>query len=147
MQRFWLSIILFASLTNCTEKPPDVPVCENLPQRLSKDSKTDHLMLVPSPTCMKEIGEVECGHCTFIVSGKEIYVGEEKEHLFNDKPWSQLKLESIYVPAKESYAKIAAYMINSCKRANCSAEVTKFKVKIDGLKSAVRSSGLEEDSP
>lgn len=140
MQRLWLSIILCVFLTNCVEKPPDVPVCEDLPQRMSKDTMTGHLLLSPSPTCMKQINEPECGHCTFIVSGKEIYVGEDKNHRFNGKPWSQLKLESIYVPAVESYSKIATYMINACKRAGCSDEVTKFKVKLDSLQSAKQGS-------
>lgn len=82
---------------------------------------------------MKEIGEVECGHCTYIISGKEIYVGEnEKTHL-NKKPWSKIKAAAIYVPAVESYAPLSTYIINSCKKMNCSDDVTRFKIKLDSL--------------
>lgn len=96
---------------------------------------TGHLLLSPSPTCKKEIGEVECGRCTYIVSGKVFFVGEAVKTHFNGKPWSQLRKESILVPAKESYAPLATYMINSCKALNCSDDVTRFKVKIDDVNS------------
>lgn len=87
---------------------------------------------------MKEIGEVECGHCTYIVSGKEIFVGENQKTFLNGKPWSQLKIESILVPAQESYAPLSSYIINSCKKMNCSDDVTRFKIKVDTLNSAVK---------
>jgi hypothetical protein len=131
--KFLLSIILSLSLTNCTPKPPDVPVCEHLKQRLTTDPVTGHLILKASPVCMKEIGEVECGHCTYIVSGKEIYIGENEKFHLNKKPWSQLREESILMPAEESYAPVATYIINSCKKMNCSDDVTRFKVKLDSL--------------
>lgn len=137
MRNAWslsFSTVLFASLTSCTPKPPDVPVCKHLAQRLATDPVSGHLLLRPSPTCKREIGEVECGRCTFIVSGKTFFVGEAVKTHFNGKPWSQLRRESILVPAVESYAPITAYMINSCKSLNCSDDVTKFKVKIDEVK-------------
>ncbi len=68
------------------------------------------------------------------MSQKEVYVGEQKTHLFNGKPWSQLKTESIYLPAKESYAPLVTYIINQCKQNNCSDQVDKFKVRLDELK-------------
>lgn len=80
---------------------------------------------------MEKINEPECGHCTRIVSGIEFYVGEKK--LFNEKPWSQLKMESVYVPSKESYAPLAAYMINACKKMRCQDEVTRFRTKLDPI--------------
>jgi len=88
----------------------------------------------PSPACQKAINEPECGHCTYIVSGKEIYVGEAKTTFLNNKPWSALKAESVYVPAVESYAPLITYIINACKKMNCSDAVDRFKVKIDTLK-------------
>jgi hypothetical protein len=130
MRRLLLITILLAG---CTPKPPDVYVFEHLSQRLSTNPANGHLILTPSPTCMKKIQEVECGHGVSIVSGAEIFVGEAPKYHFRKKPWSQLKRESVYVPAEESYAPLAAYIINSCKKMNCSEDVTRFKVKLDSL--------------
>lgn len=80
---------------------------------------------------MEMIGEFECGHGVYIMSGKEIYVGENKEHWFNGKPWSQLRRESIMLPAQESYAPLSTYIINSCAKANCNDQVDQFKVRFD----------------
>lgn len=135
--RLMLLILLFASLYNsCSPKPPDVPVCEQLSQRLVKDV-TGHMILKPSPTCIEKINEAECGHCTFIISGKEIFVGERESTFFNGKSWATLKAQSILVPAKESYAPIAAYMINACKKMNCNEDVNRFRVKIGTLSGAL----------
>lgn len=82
---------------------------------------------------MEKIGEFECGHGVYIMSQREIWVGEKKEHFYNGKPWSQLKRESIFVPAVESYAPLTTYLIDSCKKMDCSEEVDRFKVKIDEL--------------
>ncbi len=81
---------------------------------------------------MAAIKEVECGHGVSIVKGREIYVGEKT--LFSGKPWSQLKKESVYVPAVESYSPLATYIINTCKKDNCNDDLTRYKVKIDSLK-------------
>lgn len=83
---------------------------------------------------MRMIGESQCGHCTYIISGKEIFVGEAPAAQLDGKPWSQLRGESLLIPSKESYAPIAAYMINACKVRNCSAEIDKFKVRLAPLK-------------
>ena len=126
-------LMLTVFLAACSVQPPDVPVFENMQQRLSVDPKTGHLILSPSPTCMAQIKEVECGHGVYVVSGKQIFVGENKANWFNNKPWSQLKAESVYVPAQESYAPIATYIINSCKKMNCEDSVTGFKVRLGSL--------------
>lgn len=131
--KWLLFAISCASLIDCTPRPPDVPACEHMSQRLVTNPENDHLMLEPSPTCMKQIQESECGHCVFIVSGKEIFIGEKEEHKYKGKPWSLLKQQSIYLPAEESYAPLAAYVINSCKKMGCSADVTRFKIKLDSL--------------
>lgn len=68
------------------------------------------------------------------MSGKIIFVGEDEKNHFNGKPWSQLQSQSILVPAEESYAPLSTYIINSCKAANCSDDITRFKVKIDAVK-------------
>lgn len=134
----WLPFVCLSWLalnSGCAPKPPDVPACESLTQRLSTDPKNGHLILTASPTCMKAIGEPECGHCVYIVSGKEIFVGEKSAFHLNEKPWSQLKQESVLLPAQESYAPLAAYTINACKKMNCSDDAGKFKIKLDTLNS------------
>lgn len=82
---------------------------------------------------MKEIGEPECGHCVWIVSKKEAFVGEGVKHLLANKGWAQIMRESVYVPAKESYAPLAQYIINSCEQAGCNSQVDRFKVKLPVL--------------
>jgi hypothetical protein len=82
---------------------------------------------------MEQIKERECGACTYTVTQRKKYIGEKKENWFNGKPWSQLRKESILVPAEESYAPMVAHIINSCKARGCDKEITKFKVKIDSM--------------
>ncbi len=129
----WLLLCSLPLWLSCATSPPDVPVFENLSQHLGTDPKTGHMILKPSPVCLKEIGEFECGHGVYIVSKREIFVGEKAPHLFGKKPWSQVKRESIYVPAAESYAPMTTWIINSCEKLNCSDQVTRFKVKVDSL--------------
>jgi len=124
---------LFALLLSCAPQPPDVPVCEALAQHLAQDLGSGHLVLKPSPACVAAINEPECGHCTYIVSGHQVYVGEAQASWLNGKPWSAIKAESVYVPSVESYAPLATYIINACKQMNCSDAVTKFKVKVDSV--------------
>lgn len=129
-----LSVILFSlQISACTPKPPDVPACEHMAQHLSTDPVTGHLILSASPTCMKELNEPECGHCVWIMSGKEAYIGENDGHWLNGKPWSKIRQQSVYLPAKESYAPLATYIINSCNKMGCSSDVDKFKIKLDSL--------------
>ena len=113
--------------------PPDVPIFEKYSQRVSTDLITGHVLMKPSPLCMEKISEPECGHGKFIMSGKEIYVGEKPEHFYNGKPFSQLDRESMKCPAKECYAPLTAFIINTCEKFNCSEDVQKFKIKLDGL--------------
>jgi hypothetical protein len=132
-QPFAILLGLLISVSACTPKPPDVPACEHMAQRLSTDPLTGHLLLSPSPTCLKQIGEPECGHCVFIVSGKELFLGESVGHLLKGKPWSKVRQQAVYLPAVESYAPLATYVINSCKKMGCSDDVDKFKIKLDSL--------------
>lgn len=131
--RWLLLVISFASLISCTPKPPDVPTCEHLPQHLGTDPITGHMVLKPSPDCMAQIGEPECGHCVTIMTGAVSFIGENAPHLLNGKKWSEVRTSAIYLPAKESYEPLAKYIIDSCKVMNCSAEVTKFKVRVSAL--------------
>lgn len=128
-----LLLLSLLSLLSCTN-PPDVPVFEDLGTHMGKNPVNGHIEIRPSPTCEKQIQEPACGHGVFTMSQKQIYVGEKKEHWFNGKPWSQLKAESVYLPAKESYAPMASYIINMCAKNNCSQDVDRFKVRLDELK-------------
>lgn len=128
-----LLMLLLVLLANCDGKIPDVPACKHLKQRLAKDPATGHLVLKASPTCWKEIGEVECGRCKWIMSEKIQFVGENPKTWLNGKPWSQLHDEAILLPAEESYAPLSSYAINTCAKVKCDAEVSKFKVKADWL--------------
>lgn len=128
---FLLTIFIFS----CTPKPPDVPVCEQLDFVLIEDPETHHQVLQDSPACREKIDEATCGHCVKIVSGEEFYVGENLENFFEGKPWSEIKDSSVLVLAT-SYAKLANYMINACKKTACSPDVNAFKIRIGKLKPA-----------
>lgn len=130
----WLFAISSLLQTNCATQPPDVAVFEPYTQRLTTDPLTDHMILLPSPLCMEQIGEFECGHGVYIISQKEVWVGEQEKHWFHGKPWSQLKRESIFVPAIESYAPLSEYIINSCEQNHCNDQVARFRVAPDQLK-------------
>jgi hypothetical protein len=120
-------------LINCTTTPPDIAVFRSLTQRLSHDPLNGHLILTPDPVCEKEIKEIECGFGVYIISKRRVFVGEQKEHWFKGKPWSQLKKESILLPAVESYAPLSKYIIDSCKELGCNDQVDRFKVQLDQL--------------
>jgi hypothetical protein len=83
---------------------------------------------------MEKIGEFECGHGVYILSGKEVWVGENPKHFFNKKSWSQLKRESMIVPAIESGAPILTYIINTCAQNHCNDAVDRYKIQLDELK-------------
>jgi hypothetical protein len=82
---------------------------------------------------MQQVGEAECGRCITIVSGREVFLGEGVGHRFNGKPWSQIRASAVILPAEESYAPLAAYIINSCHKLKCNAEVDRFLVKLNSL--------------
>lgn len=125
--KFLLSLSLLVSLSSCTPKPPDVFVCKALNQRISSDPKTNHMMLLASPSCVREIDEPECGYCLRILSKQVKYVGEKDAHKLDGKPWSQIKREAVIVPA-ESYAGLSAFMINSCKAQSCLEQINDFRI-------------------
>jgi hypothetical protein len=133
-----LKCLLFAisscfQINGCATAPPDVFVFERLSERLYVDPVTKDEMYAPSPTCMAQIAETSCGHGVSVISGKEIFIGNGPTHLFDKKTWDQIQMESILLPAVESYAPLATYMINACKKMNCSSQVDQFKIKLDSL--------------
>lgn len=119
---------------SCATLPPDVFVFENLPSRVYKDPKTGHTMVQGSPTCMAKLQEMSCGHGVKIISGQEIFVGENAGHTYAGKKWSELQAEAVIAPAKESYAPLKTYMIDACKKMNCNDQINAFRVKLDELK-------------
>lgn len=132
--RSLLLMISFALTASCTSTPPDIAACKPLDKLVFVDKNSGSTRTVPSPTCQKNIQEDECGYCVRIVSGNSFFVGEAKAHQFSGKPWSQLRSESIYLPAAESYSPLAAYILKVCAEDGCSTQLTKFKTKIDALK-------------
>ncbi len=98
-----------------------------------KDQKTGHLVLSGSPTCEKEVGEPECAHCVYIVSGKEVFVGEES-HFLNGKPWSEIEATSVYVPVEESFAPLKKYLLDSCKKMGCQKDLGAFRLPLEVAK-------------
>ncbi len=132
-KKCWLLGISVWFLTSCTPKPPDVFAFKHLKMRQSEDPVSHHIVLTPDPVCMDKIKEVECCYGVSIVSGSEVFIGDEKEHWFKGKACGELIEESIMLPAVESYAPLAGYIIDSCKKMNCSDQVDAFKVKLDSL--------------
>lgn len=131
--KYFLSAILCSLQISCATPPPDVFVFEHLGQHLVTDPVSMHLVLKPSPLCMEKIQESECGHGVSIVTGREVYIGENKANLFNEKAWSKIHSTAILVPAVESYAPLSTYIINTCKKMDCSDQVDAFKIKLDSL--------------
>ena len=128
------AILLWLLTNGCaTPQPPDVFVFENMEQRFTTDPKTGHTILTPSPACEAAIGEMSCGHGVSILTGAEVFVGENSNHLFKNKKWSELRAESVYVPAVESYAPLSTYIINSCNKMGCNTQVDQFTIKLDSL--------------
>lgn len=131
----WLLLVaLFALLINCSVQPPNIYIFEEMNEHMGIDPITGHTILRPSPTCYTKIQELSCLHGVATMTGDEIFIGELPEHFFNGKPASQIKEESILMPADESYSPMVTYIINSCKALNCNSDVTRFKVKIESLK-------------
>lgn len=133
--RLIILLILLSLLTSCAtvSPPPDIPVFEYLEQHLSIDPTTGHSILKPSPACLKAIGEFECGHGVYVMSGREVYIGDLPKNQLNGKTWTQLKAEAVFMPAVESYAPMSTWIINTCKVASCSSEVDAFKIKLNSL--------------
>lgn len=126
-------ILLFCLTEGCaTLSPPDIYVFEDLQEHIALDQES-HLILTPSPACMEKIQENACGHGVSIVTGKEIFIGENAQHLYLGKTWSVLKSESVYMPAKESYAPLSEYLINVCAKMGCNSAIDAFRVKLDSL--------------
>ena len=135
----WLLLVVLSNLlTSCAVQPPDVVILTELNEHIGIDPITGHTILRPSPTCFEKIQELNCLYGVYTMSGKEVFIGNNPVNYFNGKSATQIKEESILMPAVESYSPMVTYIINSCKALNCNSDVTKFKVKIDSLNSIKR---------
>lgn len=135
-----LTLLLIASsilLASCVT-PPDVAMCRKLTGQLIE--KKDEFgipvrTLRPNPKCMDMIGEPECGRCSWTISTRERYVGEEKKNHLYGKPWSKILEEAIVLPS-ESAASVKSYIIKNCKKhADCNKDIDRWRIKMDALDS------------
>lgn len=115
-------------MLSCSTVPPDVPAFHELKAYYSADPVTGHIIEHPSPACEAAIHEKSCGYGVYIMSGKEIFVGDAQGHDLNGKTWSQLKAESILLPAQESFAPLSEYAIDACAKTHCNDQVDRFRV-------------------
>lgn len=76
-----IQFIALQFLTGCVHAPPDVPTCEPLKQFVFTDPTTGHTLLRPAPACMQNLGEAECGHCVYIMSGQQRFIGEAHKQI------------------------------------------------------------------
>lgn len=128
-QRLRLFAILFCSLMpSCATVPPDAPAFHELEERIEYDPITNHVFKRPSPECEKAIQEPSCGYGVYMISGKEVFIGNAKGHDLNGKTWDQIKAESVLLPAQESFAPLADYVINSCEQTHCNEQIDRFRV-------------------
>lgn len=130
---------LLILLSSCT-RPPDVPACRPLTQRVVEHRDEFGIPVrsfEANPMCVKQIGEPACGYCVWTISSKVQYVGENpKWHLFK-KPWSKILSEMVLMPS-ESYAQMKSYIIKNCKKHNdCNQDIDKWRIKLDSLDSAL----------
>lgn len=139
MRRIICLISLSISLSSCVT-PPDIPACRSLPARVIEKKDPFGIPVketIPNPVCMKQIGEPSCGYCTWSISEKHAYVGDQEKHHLYKKPWTQILAESVKMPT-EAYAEIKSYIIKICKQnQDCNADIAKWRVKLDSLDSIV----------
>lgn len=118
-------------MPSCAIRPPDAMAFHELNAELDYDPITDHLLKKPSPACEKAIQEPSCGYGVSMLTGQTVFVGNSKGHEWNGKTWDQIKAQSVLLPAQESFAPIADYIVNSCEKMHCNEEVDRFRV-LDG---------------
>lgn len=132
-----LSLTILCVLLSSCNRPPDVPVCRPLDAKITE--KRDAFGIIvreirANPVCDKEIKEPSCGRCVWTISDKVQYVGEAKERWIYGKPWSRIRVEALVTPT-ESWAKIKANIVKSCKETNCDEQIPRWRVKLDSLDS------------
>lgn len=140
MRRIIILVSLQSLVLSCASI--DVPLCRKLN---SKTTVTKDEFGIPStvvrsnPKCAKQIGEPDCGYCTWTQSDREQYVGENKKTWLYGKPWSLIFAESFIVPS-ESMAKVKSELNKNCRDddgplgGHCQ-DAGKWRVKLDSLDS------------
>lgn len=131
-----MSLFISLSLLSCN-KPPDTPWCRNLSSKtiMTKDEFGLPVKTIRwNPDCAKNINEATCGRCTWSISDKVTYVGEDPTHFLYGKPWSQIQAEAVICPS-EGFAQNKAFIIKSCKQTNCDKQIPRWQIKLDSLDS------------
>ena len=149
--RLLLLLIIASSLPGCRtillkNKVPDAPVCMGLSMKPETRVMPDLGKLTvmrPNPVCMKEINEPYCGVCTYTISDKTVYVGNDWNHLLEvqgkKKTWDTIVEEGFTVPAETQVA-FKAFAINVCKNTGaCAQEIDRWRIKLDSLDSVGKS--------
>lgn len=100
-----LGILLSSAIISCASVP-DVPVCTAIDEAL--------------------------GFCIYTITNKEFYI-DNIDHLYEGKPWSQVELESLRVPAS-SWAEIKSYILIQCKKhKDCRDDLPRIEKKFQTL--------------
>lgn len=131
-------LILSSLILSACVKVPDIAICRDLHSKkiVEKDSLgNENITIKSNPVCMKEINESRCGLCVYTVSGKTQFVGEDTQYLLNGKPWSEVRLSGVLLPA-DSYVKVKEFIINTCKKSgDCQKDLVKWRTNIKSLDS------------
>lgn len=143
----WKLLVVSFLVVSCSA-PPDIPACRHLDlKRETKVVEGIGKITVdrPNPVCNRQIKEPTCGYCTYTVSDKEQYVGENAKTLLHKKPWSQIKRQGVIIPA-EDYAAVKAFILDMCKKTNeCSKDIEHWRIKLDSLDSVGDALGNQGD--
>ena len=126
-KRLKLLTVWLSTQSSCAVMPPDIFACKSL------DPVVINGETMPSPTCKRGIGEARCGYCTYTISEKSFIVGNEPQNHYDGRSWDQMVDRAVILPAKESYAPLKAYIINSCKASNCDALISGWRFKLEEL--------------
>ncbi len=132
-----LLISLLSLLSSCAIKPPDGPVCRplNAKRIVTKDPFGIPVEKIrPNPVCIAEIGEPECGRCTWTISDRVKFIGESEDHHLYGKPWSLIKIEAVIMPS-EYFAGLKSYIVKSCKELKCDDQIPRWRIKVDSIDS------------
>ena len=132
-----LSVLFVLILNVGCVKPPDVWVCRDLTEKvvITEDAfGVEEMNLRGNPVCLSEIKENRCGYCVRSISGTHTYVGEDSTHQLEGKKWSEMRIDSVMLPA-DSYAALKEFIINSCKKSNqCAEGIAKWRTNLELLK-------------
>lgn len=123
-------------LSGCLS-PPDILVCRDLPERKIEtrdEFGVINITIKENPVCIKEIKEPRCGYCVWTITKKPMYVGNNPEHQFAKKTWSEIRSTSVLLPL-DSYVAIKRFINNSCKKhGDCRDDLGDWQNALDEIK-------------